>query len=707
MAKDYKNKKGATGKKYTTVGDVIKVTYTDGSTRVVRPTDASYAVTKKAMQDDISSKKLFKSGNSKTTAQTALGANNAGAGVVTTAKQKAQQDNYRNVVNQRRAQEAQQRAVTEMVRKGGYSQPSAKKPVLPDVTATSPLLKDFYKAPNVPVVQNMKNDSLPDAFKYGVRTGVNGIVGSAPSTMYGAAKVMADVTGNGKLSSEMEWNMRLASAKQQLEQERINSGFNTNFTGLAKGVSDVTAGAIGMVPTVAAFALTPQGKIAAAGKAAQIGAKALGYAPLALQAGGGGINQALNDGASANDSLAYGLGNVAKEVGTEALFGGIGKIPAFVDIGESVAKRVANETAKKIAVTAGRVASEGAEEAVAEIVDPFLKNATYSEGEEIDWNDVGYSALIGAGTAGALNAGIKAAEIGAKSMPNYQKVVQNDASRAFESLHGQKMGQNEAQIAQKPQIAPEQAQNNATTKGITAQPEVAQEQSSQADFQQNQAKIVQEAQPVKNVQKGGKKAAFTSMEMAERTFENVKDKNVLAYQQQNPEVKPYQQDVASRLLYDLQMGEQGRREYGIDAETRNVTTMQGISRSQSEPIERMLQDGMSYKQIKDGLNRIVEDNGKENTANAKRAELYVNDAVRNGYRSIAEGDVAADRTYAYRGMNAEQLQQEFDRVMAAVGDESYTDEQRQQLLAQADATVGLLMVVAFDFGWEMYFFACH
>ena len=31
---NYKNKKGATGKKYTTYGDRIKVTYTDGSTRV-------------------------------------------------------------------------------------------------------------------------------------------------------------------------------------------------------------------------------------------------------------------------------------------------------------------------------------------------------------------------------------------------------------------------------------------------------------------------------------------------------------------------------------------------------------------------------------------------------------------------------------------------------------------------------------------------
>ena len=46
---DYKDKKGASGKKYTTKGDVIKVTYTDGSTRVVRPSDKTYAATKRDM----------------------------------------------------------------------------------------------------------------------------------------------------------------------------------------------------------------------------------------------------------------------------------------------------------------------------------------------------------------------------------------------------------------------------------------------------------------------------------------------------------------------------------------------------------------------------------------------------------------------------------------------------------------------------------
>ena len=102
MATNYKNKKGATGKTYTTAGDVIKVTYTDGSTRVVRPTDKTYAATKKAMEDDIASKKWYKpAGNSKTTAETAVG-KGVTDGIITTAEKVKQNEQYSKTMQQRR-----------------------------------------------------------------------------------------------------------------------------------------------------------------------------------------------------------------------------------------------------------------------------------------------------------------------------------------------------------------------------------------------------------------------------------------------------------------------------------------------------------------------------------------------------------------------------------------------------------------------------
>lgn len=654
MAKDYKKKKGATGKQYTTVGDVIKVTYTDGSTRVVRPSDKTYAATKKAMETDISQRNPFGIGNkkSKTTAETAVG-KGVTDGVVTSAKKVQQNQQYSNTMKQRRAQEAQQKAVAEVAKRDGYN--------------TKPVQK---------VDNTKKNNNLADALAYGAKTGANTAVSGIKSGVIGAARTAADVVGADNLENNLAHQLRLASAKQQLEQQRIASQYNTNFGGAARVASDVTAGAVGMLPTIGSFVLTPQGKIAAAGKAAQLGAKAIGFAPLALQSYGGGQNQALNEGATINQANAYGAGTMAKELGTEILFGGIPYVPGIGNIGKAAANMVKGETAKKVASAAGKMAGEGIEEMAATIADPFIQQATYNpDAEMASGKDIAYSGLVGGLTAGALNAGVK----GINSLPNHQKVVQNDANRAFEALHGQKMGQNEVQNAQKPQIKPQQAQDVSASKHIPAPEKAAQNQNMKAGFQQEQPKIEQKTEPMKFAPEMEKSQPKISLEMSERTFENVKDKNVKAYQQEHPEVKPYQQATAEELLSDLQMGERGRREYGFDTETRNVTTMQGIKRNQSEPIERMLNDGMKYDQIEDGLQRIIEDNGKENTPNAKRAELYVHDAMQNGYNSIVNGRMDANRNYAISKMSMEELEAEAQRLTENLS--TTTDEYQLEMIS--------------------------
>lgn len=103
--KDYKDKKGATGKQYTTYGDRIKVTYTDGSTRVVRPTDASYGATKKAMESDIAGRNPLGIGNkkSKTNAVNAIGNGvKNGQGLVSSAavEKKAKQATQKRLTQQ-------------------------------------------------------------------------------------------------------------------------------------------------------------------------------------------------------------------------------------------------------------------------------------------------------------------------------------------------------------------------------------------------------------------------------------------------------------------------------------------------------------------------------------------------------------------------------------------------------------------------------
>ena len=83
-----------------------------------------------------------------------------------------------------------------------------------------------------------------------------------------------------------------------------------------------------------------------------------------------GAREALNDGASLNQALAYGAGSGLTEVGTEKMFGGI------PGLNEGVAKLGSKS---KILNKAFDVLGEGVEEAASTLVNPYLKRATYDK----------------------------------------------------------------------------------------------------------------------------------------------------------------------------------------------------------------------------------------------------------------------------------------------------------------------------------------
>lgn len=83
-----------------------------------------------------------------------------------------------------------------------------------------------------------------------------------------------------------------------------------------------------------------------------------------------GAREALNDGASLNQALAYGVGSGLTEVGTEKMFGGI------PGLNEGVAKLGSKS---KILNKAFDILGEGVEEAASTLVNPYLKRATYDK----------------------------------------------------------------------------------------------------------------------------------------------------------------------------------------------------------------------------------------------------------------------------------------------------------------------------------------
>lgn len=130
---------------------------------------------------------------------------------------------------------------------------------------------------------------------------------------------------------------------------------------------------------------------------------------------GSGMEEALKNGATIEQARMYGIGNSAKEMATEWITGGIpglgGKggldLPAEKLIDKTTGK-IKNEYVKAFAKTLAnygyKFVGEGLEEGLSEIIDPYLKNATYSKGEKVNWEDVFSSFIVGGLTGGFLEA---------------------------------------------------------------------------------------------------------------------------------------------------------------------------------------------------------------------------------------------------------------------------------------------------------------
>lgn len=129
---------------------------------------------------------------------------------------------------------------------------------------------------------------------------------------------------------------------------------------------------------------------------------------------GSGVEEAYKDGANTTQARLYGLGNMATEMATEWLTGGVPGIKSklFSGLDNIVAKGLGKETLEEVSqsltkelLQAGyKMVGEGTEEALTEILKPLLKNTIYTDGEKINWEEVINSFIVGAITGGVLEA---------------------------------------------------------------------------------------------------------------------------------------------------------------------------------------------------------------------------------------------------------------------------------------------------------------
>lgn len=693
MVKKYKNKKGATGKKYTTYSDRIKVTYGDGSTRTVRPGDASYEATKKAMESDIGAKKWYKpAGNSKTTAETAIvnmntgKSVNDGRGLVISGNvnRKAQQDmrewrknTGRDSLTQARQVNAQVAAAMPKVVSGKALKSGVAQGKTNLVQGTK---QGLLALADSPLVKFMAKAEATNAANYAQMAG-----SLLPNNTRNA--VMQQASNAGKWSLEQQ---RRNLAQQTLQKQQAIANKYGPLNQGERIVSDVVANMIPMLPSIGAGMMT--GGI---GAAAGLGARGIQLANTAGSMGsmfnyarGMGEAQALNEGATMQQANNYGLATGALEAGTEMLIGGIPGLPSVGRIlrpgqARALTAGIQNQTLKRAADAAIDIGGEGLEEAIAEAADPYIQRQIYNpDAENATAQDIARAAIMGMLTGGLMKGG---AHLAGKAMdvpPRLTRAGEDMRARqqtaSDNALFGSTLEERNAQQEEAAQINAENARKAAelaqraqeAAEAVKRLPVIIPSQQAQnaPENRNNEVGFYRTGEFDLNLQ-GEAQKTIHSLPMKQRTFENVGNRKVKAYQQENPAVRPFYQETASNLLADLQQGTKGGRDVGINPETRNVTTRSGWQRQQAEPINRMLDDGMSYPQIEDGLQRIIEDHGKENTASAKRAELYVHDATVNGYRNVQGEQVQPNGEFAYRGQTLEQLQELNTRL-----DNAYTGD---------------------------------
>ena len=132
----------------------------------------------------------------------------------------------------------------------------------------------------------------------------------------------------------------------------------------------------------------------------------------------------------------------------------------------------------------------------------------------------------------------------------------------------------------------------------------------------------------------------TASPLQNRNIETVgKQTNVNAYQYDNPEVKPYFQEMAQMIGEDLSNISSNENKRTLKGGgTTLLRTTKAITQLHNEM-------GYSYNQIAEGLQNIIEDDGKENNAISKKLEIIIDEQLRNGYTNSSGKYIAPNQAY--------------------------------------------------------------
>lgn len=378
---------------------------------------------------------------------------------------------------------------------------------------------------------------------------------------------------------------------------------------------------------------------------------------------GSGVEEALNEGATREQARRYGLTNAAIEQGTEYLTGGIpglGGKGGLDDVIEPLIDKNSRGYANALLKAGYGAFGEGLEEYTGAMLDPLAKKI-YSD-KPIDWKETNKQALQ-AGLVGAATGAILNSPSSIQDIQNARNEIKNQQAQRVQetpiqapitknNINTQEQIETTPTRQENEQINTQQVQTRVEPQTIETKPvaKLTQQEQQELDTLKNLPFELDEQQERRmdelllKQNKDLEKNMSPVRDLTDvRDFSEVGSSKINAYQYDNPEVRPYFQEVAKDMLYDLGNSTKGERYMTEDGQ------FKGVKRNVPTDIAELLdgENGVkySYKEIEDGLNAIIKDNGAENKAVAKRLEFYIDQRLRNGYMDSIAGKIPANNEY--------------------------------------------------------------
>lgn len=481
-------------------------------------------------------------------------------------------------------------------------------------------------------------DFIGSGFYKGLQ-GLTSLGGLAPNPVSEWAGRSADAFLNNSITQDYEQSIR----------ERYNpTPGMENVTGVGQTV-------VQMLPGIgAARAVSAAGSALNAAQAAQRGANA-GRVIFGLQAAGQSAQQAKQEGATTNQALAYGAASGALESAIEGIAGGI------PGMGTGKLREIAGAVKASPAVSrALDILGEGGEEALSTALTPYLQRAIYNpDAENATAEEIAQSAVLGAVAAGVLQAGLELPTAVSDRIDTRNQVRQmaeaNLANPEFvERTTRQAMEQTNANLNRPRPVldnpladmlpTAEQALNRRAGSPVYQRAELP------GGERQTSVQSSTETEPIREIENTAvgqnvNRRQGTQIPVEERTWEDASSRKVNAFQYDHPELRPYYADAARALQYELSSGIKASR-FPIKDADGSITGYTGVPRSQASPIVRALDDAnLSYADIDKALTAIINDQGQENYAAAKKMELVLDEMLSDGYTDVDGRWVEPDNNY--------------------------------------------------------------